>query len=81
MTCINTIPSTSNTPKNLVLNKSLHSYYIQREFNDKKEMIISIFSAFVVTLLEDTNHPALLQEWKLNIDDAAYERNIDPNMS
>ena len=28
-TCINTIPSTSNTLKNLVVNKSLHSSYIQ----------------------------------------------------
>ena len=36
MTCINTIPSTSNTLKNLVVNISLHSFYIQREFNDKK---------------------------------------------
>ena len=29
MTCINTIPSTSNTLKNLVVNKSLHYSYIQ----------------------------------------------------
>ena len=28
MTCINTIPSTSNTPKNLMVNKILHSFYI-----------------------------------------------------
>ena len=38
MTCINIIPSTSNTLKNLVVNKSLHSYYIQRESNDKKKL-------------------------------------------
>ena len=30
MTCINKIPSTSNTLKNLVVNKSLHSSYIQK---------------------------------------------------
>ena len=30
MTCINKIPFTSNTPNNLLLNKSLHSSYIQR---------------------------------------------------
>ena len=29
MTCINTIPSTSNTLNNLVVNKSLHSSYIK----------------------------------------------------
>ena len=44
-------------------------------------MIINIFSAYVVTLLKDINHPALLQEWKLNTDAPEYERNIDANMS
>ena len=29
MTCINTIPSTTNTLKNLAVNKSLHYSYIQ----------------------------------------------------
>ena len=29
---------------------------------------------YVKHLLEDINHPALSQEWKLNLDDAAYEK-------
>ena len=61
MTCINKILSTSNILKNLVLNKILHSSYIQTKFNDKKEMIINICSVYVVPLLKDINHPALLQ--------------------
>ena len=81
MTFINTIPSTSNTLKNLVVNKSLHSSYIQTEFNDKYKMIINIFSAYVVPLLKYINHPALLQEWKLNLGAAAYEKKIYANMS
>ena len=44
-------------------------------------MIINIFSAYVVPLLKYINHPELLQEWNLNIDVAAYEKNIDANMS
>ena len=44
-------------------------------------MIINIFSAYVVPLLKYINHPALLQEWKINLDATAYERNIDANMS
>ena len=28
-------------------------------------------------MLQDINHPALLQEWKINIDAAAYEEHID----
>ena len=61
--------------------KSLHSSYIQTEFNNKNKMTINIFSAYVVPLLKYINHPALLQEWKLNIDAAAYEKYIDANMS
>ena len=44
-------------------------------------MIINIFSAYVVPLLKHINHPKLLQEWKLNIDAAEYERNIDSTMN
>ena len=81
MICINTVTSTSNTLNNLVVNKSLHYSYIQIELNDKNEMIINIFSAYVVPLLKDVNNPALIQEWKINIDASAYETNIDANMS
>ena len=81
MTCINTIPSKSNTLKNLVVNKSFHSSYIKIEFNDKTKMIINIFSAYVVPLLKDINYPSLLQEWKINLDAAVNEINIDVNMS
>ena len=31
-------------------------------------------------MLKDINHTGLFQEWKLNPDAAAYERNIDANM-
>ena len=36
MTRINKIPSTPNTLDNLLLNKFLHSSYIQKYFNEKK---------------------------------------------
>ena len=44
-------------------------------------MIINIFSAYVVPMLKDMNHPALFKYWKLNLDATAYGRNIDANMS
>ena len=31
-------------------------------------MIINIFSAYVVPLIKEINHPELPQEWRLNID-------------
>ena len=62
------ILSTSNTLKSLAVDKCFHSSYIQTEFNDKKEMIINIFSEYVEPLLKDINHPTLIQEWKLHLD-------------
>ena len=59
-TCINTISSTSNTLKNLLLNKSLHYFHIKTYFNDKEDVIINIFSLYVEPLLTDINHPAFL---------------------
>ena len=80
MICSTKIPSTSNTLQNLAVNTSFHSSYIQKKFNDKKEDIINIFSAYVEPLIKYINHPALLQEWRLNPDAAEYERNIDANL-
>ena len=36
MLCYTTIPSTSNTLKNLLFNSNYHSSYTNQEFNDKK---------------------------------------------
>ena len=44
-------------------------------------MIINIFSAYFLPLLKYINHPALFQEWKLNLDASAYEKHIDANIS
>ena len=76
MTCINRIPSTSNKFKKLLLNKSLHFSYIKTEYNDKEEIINNTLIKYVEPLLDNINHPELLQEWKLNLHAAAYEKNI-----
>ena len=56
MTCTTTITSTSNTLKNLEVDKKFHSLYIKIEFNDKKDMIINIFSVYFEHLLKYINH-------------------------
>ena len=50
VTCINTIPSTSNTLKKLLLHKNIHSSYIQTEYNDKEEIINNTFITYVEPL-------------------------------
>ena len=62
------------------LQSSLHSYYIQTKYNDKEEIINNIFCTYVEPLLNDINYPALIQELKLNIDAAVYEKQIDDNV-
>ena len=37
MICSTTMPSTSNTPENLLLNTNYHFPYINKEFKEKKE--------------------------------------------
>ena len=74
MTCIKTIPFTSNTLNKFFLHKVLHCPYIQTYFNHKEGSINNTFITYVELLLEDINNTELLQEWKLNLDAAAYEK-------
>ena len=39
-----------------------------------EKMIINIFSVYVGPLLKYINDPALLQEWKVNLNAEAYEK-------
>ena len=40
----------------------------------------TIFNTYVTPQIKEINHPAFLQEWKLNIDAADYEKNMKANM-
>ena len=73
MLCFTTIPSTSNTLKNLVINSNYHSSYSTQEFNTKKEQMSNIFNTYVTPQIKEVNHPYFIEEWKLNIDAAEYE--------
>ena len=80
MICSTTIPKTTNTLKNLFVNSNYHSSYTNQEFNDKKEQMITISSTYVAPQIKEIHHPALLQEWKHNLDAAEYENNMKANM-
>ena len=68
-----TIPSTSNTLKNLLVNSNYNSSYTNQELNNNKEQMITIFSTYVTPQIKEINHPALLQEWKPNPDAVEYQ--------
>ena len=77
MLCYTTITSTSNTLKNLYISKDYHSSYSTEKFNTEKEAMIRLFSTCVTPKIKEIYHPAIIQEWKLNIDAAEYETNMD----
>ena len=66
------IPYISNTLNKLWIPSDFHSSYMQTIYNDKQESINNIFVTYVEPLLDNINHPALVEEWKLNLDNAAY---------
>ena len=74
MLCYTTIPSASNKLKNLLINSNYHASYTNQKFNDKKLQTITIFSIYVTPQIKEIHHPALLQESKLNLDAAEYEK-------
>ena len=57
-----TIPSTSNTLENLLVNSNYHSSYTAQEFNTKKEQISTIFNTYNMPQIKEINHPAFLRE-------------------
>ena len=40
----------------------------------------TIFNTYATLQIKEINHPAFLQEMKINIDDAEYEKNMEANM-
>ena len=75
MTCTTIIPSISNKLKKLLLQYDFYSSYNQTKYIGEEEITHNTFSTYVEHLLNYINYPALVQEWKLNLDAPAYEKN------
>ena len=76
MLCHTTITSISSTLKNLYIGKDYHSFYSTENYNDQTEAMYRLFSTYTTQKIKEIYHPAIIQEWKLNIDAAEYEKNI-----
>ena len=44
--------------------------------SDQTEKMDRLFKTYITPQLKEIYHPAILQEWKLNIDAAEYEKNM-----
>ena len=74
MECYTEISSVANTIKKFHIQYNFHSGYKHNLYNDKQGEIDDIFDRYIKTLLKYINYPALIQEWKQNLDAAAYEK-------
>ena len=66
------ISSVANTIKKLDVQYPLHSFFQKHLYHDKQKEIDAIFDEYHIPLFKYVYHPALIQEWKWNIDAAAY---------
>ena len=71
-----TITSTSSTLKNLYIGTQYHSFYSTNIYSDQTEKMDRLFKTYITPQLKELYHPAILQEWKLNIDAAEYEKRM-----
>ena len=76
MLCYTTITSTSNTLKDFYISQDYHSLYSTDNFNNQKEAMSILFSTYITPQIKEIYHPAIIQEWKLNIDATEYENNM-----
>ena len=76
MLCSTTITSTSSTLKNLYIGTQYYSLYSTDNYNDQTEEMDRLFRTYITPQMKEIYYPAILQEWKLNIDAAEYENNM-----
>ena len=69
------IYSVANNTKKLHIQFDLNFIYKQNFYHDKQNEIDILFDEYNVPLLDDLDHPALIEEWKQNLDAAFYEKN------
>ena len=56
------------------IQSNCNSGYKHNFYNDKQNIIDDLFYQYHIILLKDIYNPAFIQEWKQNIDAAAYEK-------
>ena len=55
------------------IQSDFHFIYKNNFYHDKQDEIDTIFDEYHIPLLNYLDHPALIEEWKQNLDSAAYE--------
>ena len=68
------ISALANTIKKFHTQKDMHMIKKQDLYKNKEKEIYDLFLEYLVTVMENIDHPALIEEWKRNLDTAAYDK-------
>ena len=71
--CDRSIPSVVNTLNRIHLNSNLFDKISRTLYNDKIYVFEYLFRIFIKLSFNEIYHPALLEEWKSNLDKVAYK--------
>ena len=66
----------ANTIKQLRIYKNMHMPYKQDFYKTKEKGIVYLFLKWLVPVMKNIEHPALIKESIQNIDAAAHETNL-----
>ena len=53
---------------------TVHSGYQQNLYHDKPEVVDGLSYQYDFPLIQNIDHPELIQEWKQSLDSDAYEK-------
>ena len=68
------ISAVANTIKQLHIQKNMYMIYKQDFYKNKQKEINYLFIEYLVPVMEDIDHPVLIEEWRQNLDAAAYKK-------
>ena len=73
------IYAVANTIKQFHIHKNMYIIYKQNLYNNKEKEVYYLFPEYLVPVMDDPDYPALIEEWKQNLD-ASYNEKIYTNM-
>ena len=77
MACYIAISSVANTLKKFHIQYNFFTVYKQNFYHNKQDKFDEIFDQYYLPLLKYIDHPAFIQEWRENLDGAAYKNNLN----
>ena len=81
MACTTAISLVANTIKKFHIQYSLNYVYQQNLYHNKQDIMDELFHKYQLPLLRYIEHPALITEWKQNLDYDSYEKYKQRNKS